>query len=399
MERRGICYNSRMRSPLFFALLFAAAPALAEVEVIVAHLSRAADESVVPPSRLTFVPDDIARAGTELGVNDNQTTGAFLKHAYSAVFHEFPADAPALLDEVAPARIVVADLPADDLEKLAAENPDALFFNVRAQDDELRRDRCADNVFHVIPSRAMKADALAQYLVWKRWTKWFLVAGERPPDRAFAAAVERAAKKFGADIVEKREYKYEATARRTDTGHMQIQKQLPVFTQDAEDHHILIAADESHVFGEYLSYRAWDPRPVAGTHGLRAVAWHPATDLWGGTQLQRRFHRKAGRWMDERDYAAWLAVRVIGEAVTRVNAADPKALREHIIGDEFAAAGFKGQPLTFRKWNQQLRQPIFVAGPMLVVSVSPQPTFLHQRSHLDSLGFDLPDGQCRLNGQ
>ena len=387
--------------PLALAALFAAipAPARAEVSVVVGHLSRAPDESVVPPSRLAFAPEDVSRAGAELGVKDNQTTGAFLKHEYRLVAAQLAADAPASLDAVAPARIVIADLPAADLEKLAAENPDALFLNARAADDELRRDRCADNVFHVIPSRAMKADALAQYLVWKRWTDWLLIAGQRPDDRAFAAAIERAAKKFGAKIAEKREYKYESTARRTDTGHMQIQKQLPVFTQDAEEHHILIAADESEVFGEYLPYRSWDPRPVAGTHGLRATAWHAATDLWGGTQLQRRFHRDAGRWMDERDYAAWLAARVVGEAVTRVNSADPAALREHIIGDEFAAAGFKGQPLTFRKWNQQLRQPVFVATPMLVVSVSPQPTFLHQRSHLDSLGFDLPDGKCRLNNQ
>ena len=384
---------------LALALLFAAAPVRAEVSVVIGHLSRAPDESVVPPSRLAFVPDDASRAGAELGVKDNQTTGAFLNHKYELVAARLAADAPAAMDAVAPARIVLADLPAADLEKLAAGNPDALFLNIRAPDDELRRDRCLENVFHIIPSRAMKADALAQYLVWKRWGEWLLVSGQRPDDRAFADAVRRAAKKFGAKIVEAREYQYESTARRTDTGHMQIQKQLPVFTQDAEEHHILVAADESEVFGEYLPYRSWDPRPVAGTHGLRATAWHAATDLWGGTQLQRRFRRAAGRWMGERDYAAWLAARVVGEAVTRADDADPKALRARMIGDEFAAAGFKGQPLTFRKWNQQLRQPIFVATPMLVVSVSPQPTFLHQRSHLDSLGFDLPDGKCRLNNQ
>ena len=379
--------------------LLLAAPVRAEVEVVVGHLSRAADDSLVPPSRLAFVPENIAVAGSELGVADNQTTGAFLKHDYKLVAAELAPNDPVDIAAVAPARIVVADLPAADLEKIAADNPGALFLNVRAQNDELRRDRCAENILHIIPSRAMKADALAQYLVWKRWTDWFLVSGERPADRAFADAVRRAANKFGAKIVEEREYKYESAARRTDTGHMQIQRQLPVFTQEADDHHILVVADESDAFGEYLPHRMWTPRPVAGTHGLRAAAWHAATDLWGGTQLQRRFHRVAGRWMGERDYAAWLALRVIGEAVTRVNGADPKALRDYIVGDEFSAAGFKGQPLTFRKWNQQLRQPVFAANPMLVVSVSPQPTFLHERSHLDTLGFDLQDGQCRLNPQ
>ena len=161
----------------------------------------------------------------------------------------------------------------------------------------------------------MKADALAQYLAWKRWREWFLIHGTAEDDLLMKAAIERAAVKFGAEIVETRAYEYEATARRTDTGHVQVQTQIPVFTQDAEDHDVIVAADESDVFGEYLSYRTWDPKPVTGTHGLRPTAWHRSHEAWGGTQMQGRFEDNAGRWMTEKDYAAWLAVRSLGEAV------------------------------------------------------------------------------------
>ena len=130
----------------------------------------------------------------------------------------------------------------------------------------------------------MKADALAQYLVWKHWPRWFLIRGSDRPTWPSPTAIERAADQVRAKIVEERVYEYVATARRTDTGHVQVQRQMPVFTQDAPEHDVVVVADESDVFGEYLPYRTWDPRPVAGTAGLvadrlepraRAVGRHP----------------------------------------------------------------------------------------------------------------------------
>jgi hypothetical protein len=44
-----------------------------------------------------------------------------------------------------------------------------------------------------------------------------------------------------------------------------------------------------------------------------------------------------------------------------------------------------------------MRQPVLLAGPRSLVSVSPQEGFLHQRTPLDTLGFDEPDSQCKLN--
>jgi ABC transporter substrate binding protein (PQQ-dependent alcohol dehydrogenase system) len=136
---------------------------------------------------------------------------------------------------------------------------------------------------------------------------------------------------------------------------------------------------------------------VVGTSGLVPTSWHRSQEQWGGTQLQRRFERDFKRWMLERDYAAWEAVRSIGEAVTRTNSGDAQTLKKYIMSDTFELAAFKGKPLTYRKWNQQLRQPILLATPLMLVSVSPQEEFLHERTPLDSLGYDEPDSSCRLN--
>lgn len=133
---------------------------------------------------------------------------------------------------------------------------------------------------------------------------------------------------------------------------------------------------------------------MAGTQGLIATSWHRSHEQWGGTQLQRRFFKSSGRDMKPRDYASWMAVRAIGEATTKLKSADHRLIKEFLLGDEFKLAAFKGVALTFRDWNGQLRQPILVVGPRMLVTVSPQKKFLHEFSSLDTLGYDRPESTC-----
>ena len=112
--------------------------------------------------------------------------------------------------------------------------------------------------FHVAPTRSMLADGLAQYLVWKKWRKWMLMTGSHDNDKLFGDALRHAATRFGAKIVEEREFKDTGGARRTDSGVAEIQQQMPVVTQSAPEHDVLVAADESEVFAGYLPYRTWD---------------------------------------------------------------------------------------------------------------------------------------------
>jgi ABC transporter substrate binding protein (PQQ-dependent alcohol dehydrogenase system) len=385
-------------------VLLADAPAAGAepVSATITYLGKAEPPSI-PLSLVEPVLTDDGIQGARLGVADNQTTGRFLKHEYRLVERLVPAggDLAAVFQEglAAGERLYIADLGAEDLLPLvpAAEQVGAILFNSRAMDDALRLDGCSPALFHTAPSRAMETDALAQYLVWKRWMRWFLIRGERPADVAYADAIKRSAAKFGAKIVEERVYKYVEGARRTDTGHVQVQSQMPVFTQAAPEHDVVVAADESDVFGEYLEYRTWDPRPVVGTAGLVASVWSRVHEQWGGTQLQRRFERQAKRWMTDRDFSAWVAARAIGEAVTRAQTSDVQKLRSYMLADEFSLGAFKGQGLSFRRWNQQLRQPVLLVTPRMLVSVSPQDQFLHQRTPLDTLGFDEPESRCRLN--
>jgi len=341
-------------------------------------------------------------AGAQLAVQDNNTTGRFLNQRYSLVdLHLKAGDDPATaVAELARQGIslIVADLPADDLLK-AAEAGKAdriLFFNAAATDDRLRQKDCRANVVHTAPSRAMLADGLAQYLVWKKWVRWFLVVGSHERDKLFAAALTRAANRFGAKIVQQREFKDTGGARRTDSGVVQTQQQMPVFTQEAPSYDVLVAADESEVFANNLPYRTWEPRPVAGSAGLVPTSWDASNSLWGGIQMQDRFIGQFKRLMTALDMQAWTAVRMIGEAASRQNSADPKTILDFLKGPELALGAFKGQKLTLRDWDLQLRQPILLTDGRTIVSVSPQPGFLHQFSELDTLGYDRPETQCKL---
>lgn len=373
----------------------------AEVQRISIVLARELQDLPPPLSLLDFPPKDKGIAGAELAIRDNNTTGRFLKQEFSLEVIESNS-AEELVSKVvdrvkAGARFVVTDARAETVLALsdALRDETALIFNAGASDNSLREENCRKNVVHTAPSRAMLADALAQYLVWKRWRNWFLVHGTQPRDLAYAEALRRSAKRFGAKIVEERPFDIDLGNRRADGGHEQIQQQIPTFTQNAPDYDVLVVADELDQFGSYFPFRTWEARPVAGTQGLVPESWHPSLEQWGATQLQSRFQKVADRPMTPRDYDVWIAVRSVGEAATRTRSNDPEKLIAYIKSPDFDVAGFKGRKLTFRSWNGQLRQPILVSTAKLPVTVSPQPGFLHQFTELDTLGVDQPETKCR----
>ena len=305
----------------------AASSAAEPVGIAIGYLGRAGVAQTL--SLLDQPAADDGVAGARLAIEDNNTTGKFLNQRFTLIDRRVKDDedtAQAANELANQTGFILADLPADALLKVA----DALrgrgitLLNVGATDDRLREQDCRANVIHVAPTRSMLADGLAQYLVWKQWKRWLLVTGSHDKDKLFADALRRAATRFGAKIVEERTFEDSGGARRTDSGVTLIQRQMPVFTQKAPAYDVLVAADESEVFANYLPYRTWDARPVAGSAGLRPTSWDPAQDQWGATQLQNRFMKLASRRMDALDMQAWMAVRMVGEAASRTNSGDAK---------------------------------------------------------------------------
>jgi len=354
-------------------------------------------ERKTPPvlSNLDPILDDEGFYGIKLAIEDNLTTGRFVGHDYKAEFHrillseDLKSEFQKLLDEGN--KFFIVDLNEKELKILfeVSNSEDIMIFNVRSKADSLRNENCKKNLLHVPPSYSMLSDALTQYLVKKKWNKWFLVTGPDENDRKYSEALKKSAKKFNIKIKKEKVWDFTADLRRT------AGKEVPIFTK-GEKYDVLVVADEKGEFGEYLTYRTWDPRPIVGTQGLTPTSWHRTHEQWGATQMQNRFRRESGRWMTEVDYHAWTAVRSIGEAITRTSSNDVKDVRKYLLGKKFGLGAYKGVKVSFRSWNGQMRQPILLAAPRSMVSVSPQEGYIHPYSELDTMGKDQPESTCKF---
>ncbi|MCS0496242.1 ABC transporter substrate-binding protein [Ancylobacter sp. MQZ15Z-1] len=352
----------------------------------------------LPPwvAPLQMPPDDLGIAGAELGIRDNLTSGRFLKLDYKLTTETVPTDgdplpvAQKLYD--AGNRFILLDVPADQLLRIsdAMKDSDVILLNVGAPDDRLRQEDCRANVFHIVPSRSMLTDALAQFLITKRWNNWFLMVGRTDADKLYADAVRHSAKKFGGKIVAEKVWDYGPDARAT------AQSEVPRGTQVGE-YDMLIVADELGEFGDILPYNTWLSRPVAGTQGLMPLSWHETMENWAASQLQSRFFKTTKRLMRPLDYQFWEGVVAIGSAGIKTRNSDVKTVRDFMLGPGYDLPVFKGVAATFRGWDHQLRQPIVLAQPTNMVSLSPQEGFLHQVTPLDTLGFDKPETKCKFN--
>lgn len=377
---------------IFASLVMLGHVVMAETSVTVAYFKI---EQPRPPvlSNLDPIPEDLGQSGAVLGISDNNTTGQFLGQTYVLEETIVSTDSdplPSFRSVLDRADYIILDASASDIMTLAnlPEAASKLLFNASAPDTVLRDVGCQSNVLHTVPSFAMRSDALMQVLLKKRWSDVALIQGTFPQDRAFADAIKSSIAKFGLRLRSEKEWVFDADMRRSASS------EIPIFTQSLKSHDILIIADEVHDFGRYVAYNTWEATPLAGSEGLRPLGWDRTVEQWGAAQLQSRFDKIADRPMRDLDYAAWAAVRSIGEAVTRTNATDPETIKRFIFSDEFELAGFKGRPLSYRSWNGQLRQPIPVVSSNALVAQAPLEGFLHQSSELDTLGIDKQESKC-----
>ena len=285
--------------------------------------------------------------------------------------------------------LVDAPAPLVDEVARATRGQDLLLFNVSARDDVLRQAQCRPHLLHVIPSHAMLTDALVQYLVSKKWRKTLVLAGPRPQDEGLTAAFERSAKRFGIEIVERRPFVLGNDPREREKNNVAL------LTAGVE-YDVVFVADTDGEFARDVPYQTVRPRPVVGTEGLAAAAWHWAWERHGAPQLEKRFEKRTKRPMRDVDWAAWMAVKAVVEAVLRTGGTEFAKVRDFLLGDEIVLDGFKGNRVNFRPWNRQLRQPILLVTHNWVVDRAPLQGFLHQTNNLDTLGFDERDSRCEL---
>ena len=338
-----------------------------------------------------------------MGIKDNNTTGKFTNQNFELIeqnimpnesakeiFEKFRKDKY---------KFFILNVSKDDFNKILSSDllEDALLINTSLKDNDLRNEKCNKQILHTAPSYRMLSDALTQFLKKKNWVKLLLISGVNERDKQFADSIKVSSKRFGLKIINEKIWDFNHDFRRS--ADLEVVK----FTQ-GEKYEVLVLADEGNTFGDsgnsfgdYIPYRTWKPTIVVGGEVLKPTSWHFAHEQWGGNQMQSRFLKDSKRLMTNIDFNSWVGVRAIGEAITRTKSLDSKIVLDKIMDEKFNLAAYKGKPVSFRKWNGQLRQPILLVTPRALVSVSPQIGFVHPRTELDTLGVDQPDTKCRFN--
>jgi ABC transporter substrate binding protein (PQQ-dependent alcohol dehydrogenase system) len=362
--------------------------------------------------------------GAEVALREGQQSGRFLNLDFSLDYFSGTS-----AEEIATQIInwssneemhfVVLDLPGEMIVEVADRVADlpVMLFNVSDPDDALRAELCRANVFHTIPSYAQYEDTLVQYLVNKRWTDILVLQGPRPEDQKMVDALQRAATKFGARVVAAVPFLLTNDPRYRD------QTNVALMTANQPDYDVVYVADASQEFARFVPFQTNEPRPVVGSAGLRPRNWHWTWDHDDAAQLQHRYEALSlakivaeiqdnidpnqlqqrfeayaqPRQMNDAAFAAWVAVRSVYINAIRTQSNVYEGIRELMLSEEDANLdSLKGNPMSFRPWNNQVRTPMLLATADAVIARAPFVEFLHQTNVLDTLGVDRSESVCQL---
>jgi ABC transporter substrate binding protein (PQQ-dependent alcohol dehydrogenase system) len=283
----------------------------------------------------------------------------------------------------------VLDLSLPEVEaaakELAKDGP--ILINARHRDDALRFGACRTRLLHTLPSWSMYMDALAQGLTALGWRSVLILQGPSDDDRRIASAFLASTKKFSLRLVATRDFLAGNDPRQRD------QTNVRLLTANV-DYDVVFIADASGEFARTVPFNTQKPRPVVGSAGLAAHAWHPFWERHGAPQLNRRFAKEAGRAMTDEDWATWIGIRMIATAVIDFRVASGSRLMEAVTSPALRLELYKGVPGSVRPWSLQLRQTMLLATSDAVVGLAPVDGVLHHKNNLDTLGPDEPEFQC-----
>ena len=286
-------------------------------------------------------------------------------------------------------KIVLLDFPASELINIVSKISDLniAVINISSKNNELRSFNCNKNLFHTIPSERMLTDSLAQYLSDKKWRKVLILTGPLEIDKAKSASFIESAKQFGLKIVDNKSFLLGNDPRARD------QNDLDFLTGSAKYDAVYIS-DTHGEFSYKVPFATHIPSAVLGSSGLTPRAWHWSYLRHGAPQVHGRFERMNKRRMTEEDWAAWVGMRAIAEALVRFKNNENFSFQDAFVSEEFKLDGSKGPVLNFRKWNRQLRQPIMLSTDNWVTSIAPLESFVHRENNLDTIGIDSKTSKC-----
>ncbi|SCK11600.1 ABC transporter, substrate binding protein, PQQ-dependent alcohol dehydrogenase system [Variovorax sp. HW608] len=386
---------------LAMMLAFALAGAAAGAATLTIGIVQRADDDRLEPARVALAypghPGGRARDAVDMAIDESrfELEAAGLRVNVGVRDAASADDASARLRELdkSGAAAALLDLPAAWIAAGASATSAMPMINVGESDDALRQQVCRPHLFHTLPSERMRADALAQALLARKWMRVLLIHGQSADDATRLALAQGALKRYGLKQVAARPFKLSADPRERDLANPLL---LTGPAAAGGDYDVVWVVDSDGEFARTLPYRLALPRPVVGDAGMSAEAWAPHFERYGAPQLERRFVRAAKRPMTGHDWAAYIATKAVLQAAL-AQPATPSAAKLNAVLNrpDFTLDGFKGVRLGFRAWDHQLRQPLLLTDGVGVIGSAPVDGVLHAKNVLDTLGTDAPESPCR----
>ena len=295
------------------------------------------------------------------------------------------ARSAALAAEKAGASLLVVNLPSAWTAAVAGAVKIPVL-NVGTSADALRETGCAANLYHLLPSDRMRADALAQALIARKWTNVLVLNGASPDDVIRSAVAQASMKRYGLKTVSVKPFKLSTDPRERALGNLTLLTTGLIYD-------VVWVVDSDGEFARSLPYNTALARPVVGDGGLVALAWQAQFERFGAPQVSRRFSKAAKRAMTDYDWAAWMAGKAIVAAATGSPKTDPASVNKALLAANLD--GSKGVAMQFRPWDRQLRQPLLLSDGQGVQGIMPLEGVMHPRNVLDTLGGDELEKLCK----
>jgi ABC transporter substrate binding protein (PQQ-dependent alcohol dehydrogenase system) len=341
----------------------------------------------------TAIVDRRAYAGAQLAIQELEQFTRIANAHFSLERHSL-ANATEMVKTIVQMRdkgshFFLLDAPSSVISEVArltlGEN--VYLFNTTSISDELRNESCQKHLFHIAASRAMKTDAVAQYLVERKWTKVLVLRGPLKQDSLMASAFERSAMLFGLKIVETSDFVLGNDPRAREQNDLD-------FLTGNKRYDAVFVADSDGEFALSVPYATREPAAVVGAAGIIPRVWHWTYFRHGAPQVHGRFERMHMRRMGEPDWGAWVSLKTIAMAIARSKSTNPAEVANYLRNDKFRVDGSKGPGMGIRPWNNQLRQPLLLTTDNWTITRAPIKGFKHRTNDLDTLGYGIQDSTC-----
>ena len=262
---------------------------------------------------------------------------------------------------------------ADPLSAVA-EEAQIPFFNIGSPSLALRA-RCARFTFHIEASAAMYLDAMVTWGARQGFRRWFIVyptidEGTDLQRRAVVAVSKHGAGGItvgAASAIPRQPFygpQFEA-ARNAGADALLVllsdMEQIVFIAQQANTDVFIPTLLFPHPNTQTRDYIAAARASAPSTNpDYRFALWDSTLEEHGAAEFNARY---ISRWGDPADPPAWSAyhaIKIFFEASKRAGSVDGRATTDEIVRDDATFDLLKGPGTSFRAWDHQLRQPLYL---------------------------------------